>query len=290
MNINDITVFAATARLGSITKASEELSTVQSNVTARIRTLEQELGAKLFHRNHTGVTLTHKGEELLPYAQQILALMQKTKEVVSEKNHIDGLLRIGSGHSTAAVRLPALLKQYVSKYSHVDITIETGIATELINKVLECRVDGAFISGAVNHPDLVSILAFEEELVVVTPLEYHSIAQYLTECPIPKALVLRVGCFYRQKLESFLCQEGVNRLAELEFATLDGIIGCVGAGLGIAMLPRAVIERSGYHDEVRMHTLPKEVSYAETLFVTHRALVRSNALDRLIDEVAAQRV
>jgi LysR family transcriptional regulator, cell division regulator len=289
MNINDLNIFATAARLGSITKAAKSLATVQSNVTARIRLLEEELGTQLFHRNHTGITLTQKGQELLPYAQQTIALIQKAKEAVSDNKKVQGILRIGSMHTTAAVRLPKLLKAYVKKYKQVDIAVETGTTIELTEKILNHSVDGAFILGPVQHNELNSIPVFVEELVVVTPMSYRTVEDYLMKDQIPKLLVHRVGCYYRQKLERYLSNEGVDQLRELEFGTLDGIIGCVSAGLGITMLPRSVVERSEYGRQVRVHALSKEYSRAETLFVTHKALIRSAAMERLIDVMTARR-
>jgi len=289
MDLHDLNIFATTARVGSITRAADSLATVQSNVTTRIRLLEQELGTKLFHRNHSGVTLTRKGEELLPYAHQMLALALKAKETVVEKQEVAGPLRIGSSQTTAAVRLPGLLKSYLDRYPQVDVAVETGIAAEMIARVREGSVEGAFVAGHPPHPDLTEVLAFVEEVVIVTPLAYASVDEYLAKCAIPKVLVFKVGCFYRQKLERFLVREGVDRLTEMEFGTLDGIIGCVGAGLGMTLLPLSVIERSRLRDDVRVHPLPREASYTETVFVTHRAMARSSALERLIDQIVEER-
>ena len=109
MDIHDLTVFAAAARHGSVTRAAQSLATVQSNVTTRIRLLETELKVQLFHRNHRGITLTEKGQQLLPYAQQMLSLMEHAKAAVSESREIGGKLHIGALQSTATARLPALL-------------------------------------------------------------------------------------------------------------------------------------------------------------------------------------
>jgi DNA-binding transcriptional LysR family regulator len=288
MNLHDLNVFATAARMGSVTKAAKCLATVQSNVTARIRSLEDSLGTQLFHRHHNGISLTRKGEELLPYAQQMIALMQKAKEAVSNNKDVQGVLRIGSLQSTASVRLPELLRHYVQTYQQVDIAVETGTAAELTEKVLDYRVDGAFIHGPPHHADLDAVLAFVEELVLVTPLEYRTLDAYLTKGPVPKVLVFKSGCHYRQQLERYLSTEGMDVLTEMEFGTIEGIIGCVGAGLGISLLPRSVIERSGHREQVRIHPLAKEVSRSEIVFVTHRMQVRSSALDRLIDAIVTR--
>jgi LysR family transcriptional regulator, cell division regulator len=82
MESGDLRVFEAVARLGSITAASDELHTVQSNVTARIRALENELGVVLFRRHSRGVVLTRAGERLLPYAMKIGHLLKDAVNVV----------------------------------------------------------------------------------------------------------------------------------------------------------------------------------------------------------------
>lgn len=289
MNNHDLKIFATAARLGSITKAAKSLCTVQSNVTTRIRVLEEELGVQLFHRNHAGITLTRKGHELLPYAQQVVALVQKAKETVSNSSEVRGALRLGSLQSTAAVRLPEILREYVPKYNQVDVAVETGTAAELTERVLDYSVDGAFVAGPVAHHDLESVLAFVEEVVLVTPVAYRTVHEYLAKDPVPKVLVFKVGCFYRHMLEGYLSEAGVDLLNEMEMSTIEGIIGCVSAGLGITMLPRSVIERMTRREQVRIHKLPKDASRVETLFITNKAQVRSSAMERLIEVIVSAR-
>src|SRR4029450_9538626 len=125
MDIHDLTVFAAVARHGSVTKAAQSLSTVQSNVTTRIRLLETELKVQLFHRNHRGVTLTAKGQQLLPYAQQMLSLVEAAKVAVSSSRDVGGTLQIGALQSTASARLPDVLKVYAARNAQVDVSVET---------------------------------------------------------------------------------------------------------------------------------------------------------------------
>lgn len=282
MNIPDLKIFVTAARLGSITKAAKALSTVQSNVTTRIRLLEEELKVDLFLRGHRGIQLTRKGRDLLDYAHQIIALEQKARETVSNAHDVQGVLRIGSLQSTASARLPELLRFYIAKFNKVDIAIETGTSAELHQKVLDSDIDGAFIPGPADHPLLDSVPAFVEELTILTPSCYRSVAEYLSKGPIPKVLVAKVGCSYRWQLERYLSSEGIDQLQEMEFGTIDGIIGCVGAGLGITMLPRSSVERSARRNEVAIHSLPKAISHVEILFVTRKTRVRSSALERLI--------
>jgi DNA-binding transcriptional LysR family regulator len=289
MDIHDLTVFAAAARHGSVTKAAQSLSTVQSNVTTRIRLLETELNVRLFHRNHRGITLTQKGQRLLPYAQQMLSLIEHAKAAVSDTREVGGTLHIGALQSTATARLPDVLKTYAARHSRVDISVETGTSVDLIAKVLESKLDGAFVSGIEDHPSLDVVTSYVEELVVITPAAFRSVKSYLKQSALAKTLVFKIGCHYRQRLEQYLGAEGVGMLSPMDFGTIDGIIGCVAAGLGISLLPRSVVERSSRRKEIAMHQLPKAHRYVETQFVTHKAQVQSLALTRLIDVIVGQR-
>jgi DNA-binding transcriptional LysR family regulator len=133
------------------------------------------------------------------------------------------------------------------------------------------------------------ITSYVEELVVITPAAFRTVAAYLKQSTLPKVLVFKAGCHYRQRLERFLGDEGIASLSPMEFGTIDGIIGCVAAGLGISMLPRSVVDRSARRKEVSIHQITKRHRYVETQFVTHKAQVRSRALSRLIDIVTTSR-
>ena len=282
MNVADLNVFAAVARHGSITKAARRLNTVQSNVTTRLQLLEQELGVSLFQRHHQGVTLTRSGRELLPYAHQLDVLLLKARDAVSANQATRGALRLGSMETTAAARLPALLRKYVPAHRNVDVAIETGTTRSLTQAVLEYRLDGAFVAGPVEVDELEPTRAFIEELVLVSSPEYESIPSALAEGKIPKVFVFRVGCSYRQKLERFLAGRGLTLVNQLEMGTLEGIIGCVSAGLGITMMPFSVVESYVKRQEVAVHRLSPADARIETVFITRRDLVRSPALEEFM--------
>ena len=90
MDASDLRVFEAVARLGGMNRAAAELNTVQSNVTARVRQLEDKLGAALFDRHSRGVALTEAGRRLLPYAQQIKLLLDHREDLVAGFEIPDG--------------------------------------------------------------------------------------------------------------------------------------------------------------------------------------------------------
>ena len=96
MDVDDLKVFEAVARVGSLSRASRELHTVQSNVTARIRRLEEELGVPLFERHSRGVHLTSAGRRLLPYSLESARLLTEARRAVEDSPEPHGTLVIGS--------------------------------------------------------------------------------------------------------------------------------------------------------------------------------------------------
>src|SRR5215471_12417194 len=140
-----------------------------------------------------------------------------------------GPLAIGSMETTAAVRLPSLLTHFHHRFPDVQLTLQTGPTAMLTEAVLDSSLDGAFVAGPINHPDLITTQVFNEELVLLSARRWKTFAALRAGTPTsgPTILVFRTGCSYRQRLEQLMSEFGWPSAARLEFGTLDGIIGCV---------------------------------------------------------------
>jgi DNA-binding transcriptional LysR family regulator len=277
VELTDLLTFSAVARTGGITRAAEELNTVQSNVTQRVKALEAEIGTALFERHSRGMTLTGAGRRLLPYAQRMAALSREALLAARDDGEPKGPLNIGSMETTAAVRLPALLAGFHRRFPGVKLSLRTATTADLVAAVLDGSLDGAFVAGPIEHADLVSTVAFREELVLVTARHIKSLKELRAATPQsgPTALVFRTGCTYRQRLEQVLTEFGWPSATRFELGTLDGMVGCVAAGMGVTLLPRAVV---GRNDSVRVHALDPAQAQVETLFITRRAAHEYSAL------------
>jgi len=284
MELSDLVTFATVARSGGITRAAGELNTVQSNVTNRIRSLEVEVGVPLFERHARGMSLTDAGRRLLPYAQQLVALSRDALLAARDDGVPKGPLAIGSMETTAAVRLPPLLTRFHRRFPAVQLTLQTGPTAVLTQAVLESSLDGAFVAGPIDHPDLVSTFAFKEELVLLSARRWRSLAALRagTEGAGPTILVFRTGCSYRQRLEQILAEFGWPCASRLEFGTLDGIIGCVASDMGVTLLPRAVAQRSELAGSIRAHALTHAQKRVDTLFVRRRRVHEGSALNSFL--------
>src|SRR6202041_254956 len=122
MDTAELKVFEAVARTGGMNRAADELHTVQSNVTARIRALETELGCPLFERHSRGVALTAAGQRLLPYARRLAWLLADAAPRATRDDGLPGgPLTIGSLETTAALRLSPLIASYAAACPEVDL-------------------------------------------------------------------------------------------------------------------------------------------------------------------------
>jgi DNA-binding transcriptional LysR family regulator len=282
MDAAALRVFEAVARLGGMSRAAADLNTVQSNVTTRVRQLEDELGTPLFRRHSRGVTLTPAGHRLLPYAVRVRRLLDDARRAVAEDGRPKGLLVVGSLETTAALRLSPVLAGYAAAYPEVDLVLRTGTTAELIDAVLEHELEGAFVCGPVEHPKLAQEAVFREELAIATAPGVAKL-DVLAQVPDLKIVVLRAGCSYRQRLEEVLARRGVVGLRRLEFGTIESIVGCAAAGLGVTLLPRGVLEPARGDGRIAIHELPADEASVDTVFVRRQDVFASSALQAFLD-------
>src|SRR3954469_9504364 len=118
MDLPDLQIFRTVVQEGGITRAAERLHRVQSNVTTRIRQLEEDLGVALFIRDGKRLHLAPAGQILLDYAERLLALADEARGAVRDERP-RGAFRLGAMESTAAVRLPGLLSEYHKRHPGV---------------------------------------------------------------------------------------------------------------------------------------------------------------------------
>jgi LysR family transcriptional regulator, cell division regulator len=239
--------------------------------------LEADIGSMLLERHSRGVTLTQAGQRLLPYADKVARLLDDARRAARDDGAPRGVLTIGSLETTAALRLTPLLTRYATDNPAVDLVLRTGTTCELVGDTLEQRVDGAFVCGPVAHPELEEQVMFREELVLLAAPGVASLSAALTTGEV-RLVVLRAGCSYRQMLQTLLVRRGIVVQRLLEFGTLEAIFGCITAGLGITLLPRALVGGVCDAGRVSMHALPPEDAMVETVFIRRRDRFTSSAL------------
>jgi DNA-binding transcriptional LysR family regulator len=287
MDATDLKVFEAVARHGSMNRAATELNTVQSNVTARVRALEVELGVLLFQRHARGVKITPAGRRMLPFSARISKLLSDAKTAARDDGVPDGVLEVGTLETTAALRLPSVLATFTKAFPKVRPVVTTGTTCSLINDVVECRLEGAFVAGPVDHPDLQQESVFREELVLVTPRSIRSIED-LPSITGLKTIVFRIGCSYRTRLDNLLNRAGILAAQPLEFGSIEAILGCVASGVGITLLPKGIVAAAWRDGRVAVHELPPEFAEVQTVFIRRTDAYVSSALSAFLQFVRPQ--
>jgi LysR family transcriptional regulator, cell division regulator len=268
----DVLVFLNVARCGSITKAATRLNMVQSNVTARIKKLEDALGVPLLRRHARGVKLSSGGEAVLPMALRLDAVLNDLGYAFGRgKPAKEASLRVGAIETVAAVQLPGLISRFLQASPHVDVSMHVGSSSNLIDQVKRGELDVAFVSRSFASPDLCEEQVFTDKLVVLTPekLKTRTDLFDLNQVGL-KILVQRLGCSYTQRLLNFLETRNVRPARIMEMGTLEGVIGFVEAGVGIAAVPESFIRPAGKERKVSMVSLPREFATLRTYVVCLR--------------------
>lgn len=284
MDVIDLKVVDAVARHGSMNKAAVELNTVQSNVSSRIRSLEDELGVSLFQRSAKGVQITPAGRRILPYAARLSKLLSDASAAARDDGRPSGVLEIGTLETTLALRLPLLIARFANAWPDVRPVVRTGTTQSLIQAVVDCKLEGAFVAGPVDHPELQAETVFQEELVLVTSRAVRTLEAVRAITHL-KTVVFRIGCSYRQRMDSLLSGMGLLAPEPLEFGSIDGILACVAAGVGITLLPRGVVARAWQEGLVAVHEIPPTLSQVETVFVRRVDSHFSSALATFLESV-----
>lgn len=153
---------------GSFVRAAERLHVGQTTVSARIRTLEQQLGRPLFVRNKGGASLTPAGEQFLRYAPTFVQLWQRARHQVAVPPGHRALLAIGS---EVSLWQPLLLDWVVwmrRSLRDIALRVHVDVPHDLINQVASGLIDIAIMYAPQQRPGLTIDLLMEEELVLVT--------------------------------------------------------------------------------------------------------------------------
>lgn len=256
MELIALRTFEAVVDEGGILAASRKLNTVQSNVTNRIRRLEEELGTDLFFRSGRGLALAPSGRVLLDYARRMLRLERETSAAVRLVGDSVGQLRIGAMETFTALHLPIALKAVRAEHPGLELRVETNSSAALVDKVLSHKLDCAVVAGPVEHPDLQFDELVVEELVLICAAGANPVLQPL--------ILFREGCAYRTRALAWQRATGHAVSDAMEFGTLDGILGCVAVGLGWTLMPRRVVEQSIHASDLAVQTLPDEFSQVPT--------------------------
>ncbi|WP_379283072.1 LysR family transcriptional regulator [Paenibacillus nicotianae] len=283
MNVesSDLRIFRIVAQEQSISKAALKMGYVQSNVTLRIQKLEKELGQSLFDRSNKGITITEAGRQLWNYADQIVDLLDEATRILKVKLP-SYQLQLGATPTVAASRLPQWLLAYYDENRDVDVSIQTHGQIELMNQVVNQKLDGAFISSQYHHQDIQSVFEYTEQLVILSADHIHTESELLQQRLIVNTFP---DCPYRRYLEEWYHSKSKSHSLQqlprvIEVDTVEAIIRGVTTGLGISLLPERIVRS---YSQLHSHTLPIPLQQARIQFVVAKQNPPSTILSAFIN-------
>ncbi len=240
-------VFVAVANQKSISLGANALGFTQSNVTLRIKQLEKVLGYLLFHRIPKGVILTKEGSKLYPYALDIVKKVEEAQLQMRNISHQD-ILKIGTSQANAAIRLLPFMEKLNKKFPNMELELFTNGTPNVLNSLLDYKIDIAFVTGDPKHKDILVLNKFDDDL-------------YMVESKIKKSKNCLIG--YRPNsthykyLENYMKEEKNIDFETIIIENYEVMLGCVKSGMGKAFLSKVIIDKYGYAEDLKLHKFQK---------------------------------
>ncbi len=245
VDLRQLSYVVAVAEHQNFTRAAEQCFVVQSALSHQIARLEQELGARLFHRTSRNVRLTSAGAALLPAARQCLDAAERARaEVAATIGEIRGRLSVGVIPTAAAIDVPAALRAYHERHPQVRVSLNTAASDALIEHVDDGRCDVAFLGlptgttvSSVHHYRLV------DDYLVAVMAPAHPIAA-AKQIPLRRLadeifVDFPAGSPGRAQSDQAFAAAGLSREVAFEITDAHLMVRLIREELGIGMLPAA---------------------------------------------------
>ncbi|HEY0295460.1 MAG TPA: LysR family transcriptional regulator [Bordetella sp.] len=241
MNIRQLVSFVRVAELGSFAAAAKALNTTQSTISARIRELETAWGVALFDRSHHRTQLSPKGQEILPWARQIIRLSDRIGYQLGEPEAFTGLLRIGVAGRIAHTWLPRLVGAIRARHPRVRFDIRLGLTAPLLQQLKAGELDLAFAGGPITDPALdFRSLGYDEFVWMASPLlelpETTLAPQDLARWPM---VGLSQDSPHYPAIAQWFQASQIEYQPAISCNDMATAAKLIGAGLGVGLLHRA---------------------------------------------------
>jgi len=242
-----IECFLVVAKLGSMSRAAEEMFLTQPSLTARISALEKEVSAQLFVRTKQGMRLTEAGREFMPYAERCVGSIETGKKHLREiQEGTEGHLKLGALPRVSTYTLPVLLEEFSLTYPRILLSVLTGHSKDIFDMVLTEGVQIG-IARAMIHPEIENIPLYEEKLVL-TVNPKHRFAQRqtvdLSELEDEQLILFDRASSNYELTRSLFRDTGVQEPRMMELDNIEAAKRMVEHRLGVAFLPREATSRA----------------------------------------------
>ncbi len=246
MNIEfvDLRLFVNVAECGNLTRGAERSYLSPPSASARMKSLELEIGQQLFNRGNKGVTLTRPGELFLKQARLVLRQFDFLKDEMS--NAVDGHIRLYANTTAITEFLPELLAQFLSERPGVTVDLQERLTNEIVRSVVDGTADLGIISGDIEDEGLQVIPFSTDRLVLATPSD-HPLA-LRKQVQFGKTLEfehisLHEGSTLLDFLRRQFRRSGYDRSLRIQVRSFEAMCRLVEAGVGIGVVPETAAKR-----------------------------------------------
>lgn len=276
MNVefSQLRIFQAVAEEGSITRAAERLHRVPSNLSTRLKQLEEQLGVELFLRERQRLQLSPAGKVLLDYAARLFALRDEAHGAV-QGGQPAGDFVLGTMYSTAAIQLPALLARYHRAYPAVNLQVQSAPSSELLEGLLAGRLDAVLVDGPLELASLDGVPLCDEKLVLISEADHPPIRS-ARDVEGRAVFTFRRGCSYRLRLESWFAHYHAAMGRAIEIESYQGMLACVIAGSGVALMSESMLASLPGRESVAVHPLAEPFASATTWLMWRKGMLGAN--------------
>ena len=244
----DLRLFCEVADAGSITRGAERCALALAAAAARIRNMEDALGAPLLERSRQGVTPTPAGRTLIKHARTILAQTARLREDLGAyAGGLSGEVRLLANTNALTEFIPEALSRFLAEHPHVSINLEERLSDEIVGLVAEGVGDIGIVAGTVDMGSLETFPFRSDRFVVVTSA-IHPLAQRQSMTFADVLGCDLVGLDRASSLQRFLSakavREGRPLRLRVQLRSFDAVCRLVEHGVGVGVVPETSARRA----------------------------------------------
>ncbi|HET9087609.1 MAG TPA: LysR family transcriptional regulator [Acidobacteriaceae bacterium] len=242
MDFEQLKAFLEVARNASFSRAAEKLFRTQPAISAQIRALEEEIGARLFDRAGGRVTLTAAGKLFMEYAEDALQARRNIVRALAEMTRTPrGELVVSANEATCLYILPQVFAQFKRKYPRVSVSITRNERSRTLEEVLAQRVDFGVMAQPVTDPRLTVVPVHQDEMVVIAPMGHPIAAKRSTTLAQVAAfsLILPKQGRTRDAIDQLFSARHLRPEVSMELDSNEIIKRFTAAGVGVGFLARS---------------------------------------------------
>jgi DNA-binding transcriptional LysR family regulator len=246
VELRHLEYFVAVAEEQHFTRAAERMRVAQSGLSASIRSLERELGSPLFVRSTRRVEMTEAGRALLVEARRTLASADAARQAVAAvKGLLRGTLAVGAEQCLGVVDVARLLADFRDRHPDVEIMLRQGATADLCAELQAGRLDIAFVATDGKPPLELIPLAAEPMMVVCHPAHRFADSAAVDWDELEKEIFVDFhrGFGAREVTEEECAERRISRRVAVEVNDVHSLLDFVGAGLGVAVVPRPIARK-----------------------------------------------